>query len=334
MKPYNYKRVFFLTTFNFLNVGLFLIIFLQAGLTQAPSLSFEHINEYNGLKERFNDFIKKDSRGFVWISSTKGLYRYDGLEVKFYTNDISQEDSMLGRNIQSDFFEDSKGNIWFTTYIGVNCYVRAKDVFTSFQLKNKTGSSYQLGYSLIYLENDNILWLKAENKIFKYNIHTKAQEEIANNIEGMRFTVDVFPDGSVKTIFSCPWLNTQGIEVISVDQNTGKAKKNRYLQDGISAFPGESLDISKALIENDSLIWLFSKKGLLSFNPQKPRDAIPHFSPNGESGVVIDGAFFKENLMFASTKNAGLWIFDRINKRYLHSNSGFLVDPNSISGRL
>ena len=53
--------------------------------------------------------IKKDARGFIWLLTTSGLYRYDGNKlVQFYHGDIPR-----GFFIKS--IEDDKGRLWFQT---------------------------------------------------------------------------------------------------------------------------------------------------------------------------------------------------------------------------
>lgn len=45
------------------------------------SLDFYYLNTKNGLESNAVITIKKDSGGFIWIGTKKGLCRYDGVEI-------------------------------------------------------------------------------------------------------------------------------------------------------------------------------------------------------------------------------------------------------------
>ena len=72
----------------------------------------------------YNEFAKLDSKGFLWISSNDGVYQFDGLNLNYFDSSNPKFTGFKGKNIQSDFFEDSRGNIWFTTVNAINCYLR------------------------------------------------------------------------------------------------------------------------------------------------------------------------------------------------------------------
>jgi hypothetical protein len=42
--------------------------------------------------------------------------------AKVFLPDLAKPDGLAGENGQSPFFEDSAGNIWFTTFDAVNVY--------------------------------------------------------------------------------------------------------------------------------------------------------------------------------------------------------------------
>ena len=56
-------------------------------LAQTGKYKFQHINYKQGLTANYVSSIVKDSHGFVWFGTAKGLYRYDGYEMKHYRHD-------------------------------------------------------------------------------------------------------------------------------------------------------------------------------------------------------------------------------------------------------
>lgn len=74
----------------------------------------ELLDAESNLNDAYNYFLKEDSRGFLWISSLGKVYRYNGLEVKDFSSKIAHNisgEEIAISNVQSDFFEDSSGNI-------------------------------------------------------------------------------------------------------------------------------------------------------------------------------------------------------------------------------
>ena len=109
---------------------------------------FHHLTVENGLSEATNNFVYKDSRGFVWISSISGLNRYDGRQVRVYQPEPADSMSLYGQNILSPFIEDANGDIWFSTYEGINRYVRKTDNFKHFTVLDSLTKKPMTGYML------------------------------------------------------------------------------------------------------------------------------------------------------------------------------------------
>ena len=114
-------------------------------------------------------FIYKDSKGITWISSTQGVYLYDGSTLILCQPGNKWGKGILGKNIQSPFLEDSEGNIWFGTEKSINRYSRKEQAFSSFQLIDEKGDTLFGDHLPFYLQSDSLLWLKVEGQIYHYN---------------------------------------------------------------------------------------------------------------------------------------------------------------------
>ena len=69
---------------------------------------------------RFITSMAEDRDGYIWMSSMRGLNRYDGtVYLTFYA---SNEEGGLDNDYVYDVCPDSKGNVWLGTKAGVNCY--------------------------------------------------------------------------------------------------------------------------------------------------------------------------------------------------------------------
>ena len=76
--------------------------------------------EIKGLpKNILYNCLLQDKKGFLWIGTINGLYRYNGLKVDKYLNNPSDSSSLSHNYIQC-LEQDAKGNIWIGTYGGGN----------------------------------------------------------------------------------------------------------------------------------------------------------------------------------------------------------------------
>ena len=298
---------------------LFLLLIGHNSLGQNNHLLFNHLKATDGLKDRNIDFIKKDSKGCFWFSSMEGLHSYNGSDLKHYsTDDYPPNDNsgLLEKNIQSSFFEDSKGNIWFTTSNGIHAYIRVDDAFVNYFIKKENEPGYiDNDYSAFYLDNNDVLWLKANNTIYSFNTVSLTSTKFTQT-QGVRFAIDTFANGQLKTIYACPWIMSPGIERLQLQQTTGNEPivitQAHYYQNGLPNLPGLKPKVAHTIIENDTTIWLFSQFGLIKANPQNMESEVSIFTLPGVSDSHIkDGTIIDDNLIAVASKNHGLWIFDR-----------------------
>ena len=103
-----------------LRIAAVLVCWLTfAGVLSAEALRFSHINTQNsGLSYDGVRCMLRDSRGYVWIGTQKGLSRYDGARFKvFDRTDFSVESDYI-----NSLCEDAKGNILIGTDKGIVIY--------------------------------------------------------------------------------------------------------------------------------------------------------------------------------------------------------------------
>lgn len=82
--------------------------------SQPPPLYFEHITREEGLSSESIYALAQDDRGFLWIGTWEGLFRYDGYSLKPYQSDPEQPDSACGKNITA-LHVDRSGTLWVGT---------------------------------------------------------------------------------------------------------------------------------------------------------------------------------------------------------------------------
>lgn len=295
---------------------------------QSGDLYFHHLTPELGLSQSNNLFVFKDSRGFVWISSTNGLNRFDGSEVKVYQPNPADSTAMLGSNIQSQFFEDQSGNIWFSTYEAINCYDRRRDRFRHYQIKSESGQALP-GYCAVGLDSNQCLWVIARSdKLYLLDTETgtfSPQTKLLKQAHrGERNT-----DSKGKTTqflsfsFDAPGL------CMTEYQPDGRIKG----QDTLFTVAGNGgrLKIQYLYRENERLFWVATRQGLLKFDPV---GRICHMIPSpaeaeadGFNAVVA----FAEGSLLCSSARSGIFVFDKKTETFTQRIQHRAADTHSLT---
>jgi len=151
----------FATKIVFIILTLLQFIFCSTKLV-AQDPYFETFSTDNGLPSSEVYFVLQDSTGYLWVSTDKGVARYDGYQFTTYT-----VDNGLSDNSTVYMYLDRKKRVWFASYEGGLSYWE-HDSIKQFPL-NKELIKLSLGnyISHLYLDNKDQLWLSSSyNKIF------------------------------------------------------------------------------------------------------------------------------------------------------------------------
>lgn len=143
-------------------------------------LFFNELTSRNGLDVTKVVFVQKDSRGFAWVGTLGGLFRYDGIDVAFY----GEEQGLSEEYLQSQMLEDQQGYLWFCAYTRLFCYDPIQDTILTFGELKAPGNAKSLAdYGLICVDKHNQLWLTAGEKLFSINLQkTLHKKELAYSL--------------------------------------------------------------------------------------------------------------------------------------------------------
>src|SRR5574344_1442893 len=87
---------------HYLCIAIF-FLFLDTNIAYASlvsgQVSFKEINTNQGLPNNTVNCMAQDTRGFVWMGTTNGLCRYDGLPFHTYRHQREDENSLADNNI-------------------------------------------------------------------------------------------------------------------------------------------------------------------------------------------------------------------------------------------
>ncbi|MDX2072706.1 MAG: triple tyrosine motif-containing protein [Haliscomenobacter sp.] len=270
--------------YNKSTLVLFAFLLCIGVYSQETLSKINWLTQEEGLLESTNAFIHKDKMGFVWISSLDGLHRFDGRNIKWYQSDTLNPRNVYGNNIQSPFFENSRGDLWFVTEDAINCYLRNKGYFEHYFIRRNQVRGQREQYYAFHLEQDRYLWVRADNFLYRFDTHYPNDShkiQALHYFEGVRCTVQCMPNGKVRRVMACHWDLKPGMEVIDY-------KPDYTIQNQQLWFDGkkqESLNIRQAHTI-DGVIWLVSNRGLIACKgPQAQNYQIFPISKDDREGI-------------------------------------------------
>ncbi len=157
----------------------FVFIFCwMSAFAQNSELSFSQVNYYEDFPQSMITSMVQTRKGFIWMGSENGLFRYDSYNFQRYIRDKNRDGS-LSNNHVNVIFEDSQENIWIGTNHGLNLFNKNADNFTPINVSSvKGGVNY---ISSLAEDGEKNLWVGTFGGIKKYNPKTKQLENINND---------------------------------------------------------------------------------------------------------------------------------------------------------
>src|SRR4029079_15650526 len=100
---------------------------------QAASYNFRHLTDAEGLSDGETHAFVEDKYGFIWIGTSYGLNRFDGITVKSYFSQRGDSTSLLTNDVRC-LYRDSHQNIWIGVRSGVCRYDDRSDQFIQYPI--------------------------------------------------------------------------------------------------------------------------------------------------------------------------------------------------------
>lgn len=97
---------------------LFILILGFSDVSRGQVFPFRTYSIENGLSEAVVNALIQDDEGYLWIGTSYGLNRFDGIQFENYYT----EDGLLNNKIFS-LYQDSKNRVWVGTGGGVNVII-------------------------------------------------------------------------------------------------------------------------------------------------------------------------------------------------------------------
>ncbi len=118
----------------------------------SPQLKFHHFGPEQGLLSQEIAGVARDSKGFVWVATYAGLFRYDGYRFKQFIHDSENLNSLSGNRLRS-VVVDKKDRVWVGTESnGVTMYDPSDHTFRRYGNNPEDPADYFAGQTLFIEE--------------------------------------------------------------------------------------------------------------------------------------------------------------------------------------
>lgn len=271
-----------------------------------------------------------DRDGLLWIGTWNGLdvYNPHTHQIKHYKHDSNNAKSISGNRIVS-VFEDSKGNIWISTFAeGLNKFVHNKNEFIRFMHSDKninSISSNQVG-EITEDNQGNLLIATRNGGLNRFDVtsetFTSSQHE-KNNFSNLNDDVifSVYRDQKDGI-----WIGTSGGGVNYHNPMRYKFYHHKTLNNQMVRSISE---------DKNGYIWIGTNgNGLICYD--KKNESITNFKHNAYDRQSISHnsvmALLEDSRgnLWIGTDGGGLDLYDRSTHRFIHHQSD-ITDKNSIS---
>ena len=138
--------------------------------SQGNNIRFERVTESLDVTDNYISKILQDKQGFLWISSTNGLLKFDGYTVTKYQYKPFDPHSVSQNTIYTVFI-GRNDTMWLGTPEGLTLFDRKSEKFTRLISSSVSGMSDDLGnVSAINEDGMGNLWIgNYEGKLWRYN---------------------------------------------------------------------------------------------------------------------------------------------------------------------
>ena len=149
---------------------ILLILMLALPMTMAGVYIFKTLDASNGLTISQINCVLKDSRGYIWLGTPAGLYRYDGYTFhNFQCN--SQDGSSLPDSYIFSIQETLEGTLWIKTAAGFCVYHPQSETFERDMKQVYSRMGIEGKPNVVYIDRHKNFWASIPNKgVVAYNM--------------------------------------------------------------------------------------------------------------------------------------------------------------------
>ncbi len=289
----------------------------------AAQLPFQYyrVTQYNAANGLHVDdaiyYTSTDDKGFVWVSTSNGLFRFSGTLFKNYSAAKNKKGSLPVDFIWF-FLQDNKGKYWLNPdKHGVWNFNDSLNFFSELKLKTDSLGIKNYEFSTPFIDKENFLWIALQNKgLLKINTadSTYTFWDLKDEKGKYGFRSQSWVNNIYKDKTGTVWLATNNW-LLALNEKTGTIKK--YV--GINSENVSESSVSGIYEDIDGTLWMGSwGHGLLHFYPKENKWEGFYIRPAEKNNTQnITGTILpkNENELWVGSEY-GLLIFNKTIKQF------------------
>ncbi len=213
------------------------------------------------IKYNWVNALLSDSKGFLWIGTNQGLFKYslkNGSIINYKHNSIDY--NSLNSNNVIYLHEDKNNIIWIGTNKGLTKFNPNTEKFYRFMHDKDNPKSLSNNFiKTIYSDNNNDLWIGTFNGLNKFNKKTgdftiyKQDYKIKNSIPANRINTIFQKDDNL-------WIGSYEGGLTKYNLNT-KTFKTYSINDGLP-----DNNVKNIIDDNSNNLWITTTNKISKFN--------------------------------------------------------------------
>lgn len=299
----------------------YLFFVVQQASAQHNTPYFNHLsNVKGGLADNINGFFFEDSKGFMWISSIKGLNRFDGKKIQTFTNDNLKDSTSFTSYSIEGIAESADGNIWFGAHSGLFTYIRATNRFQKHTLVEGATEHY-----LIHKDPDGKLWVRVgqvRNGAL-WTFETQDNPEKGTKKGDKKCVMPIFREVRIFTETDSKGYATDFWGYVKSDLTHYKVKDIHNGKNTVDNYwvntknTSDSISHIRGICKTDAQVyWLATDKGLVRFERSGKLKIYNNFK-NSTLGIINSVTKLNAHTLLLATQNEGILLFDINTERFV-----------------
>ena len=308
------------------------VLFSLNSNSQQDILPFRSLTTGMGLSHGDVFCFYQDHEGYLWIGTSDGLNKYNGIGFtvyKFKRNDTNS----LSSSLVNALYEDRRNNLWIGLLNGICRYNRDLDNFERIEYPNPQGKKFDNHVLVIYEDSHNNLWIGTDYGVFILDRDKKkftASFDDLGNKEDTGTCNEIIEDKNGNI-----WIALYGGGLIRYNLRTKEFVRytSRHPQ-----MPLKEDFLQSLMIDDRNNLWIgYNSKGIQVINERNEILASYENNPKDpyslNNNIVFSMIRALDSKILIGTDGGGIDVFDQGSKRFTHntvSESEFSLLSNTV----
>lgn len=279
---------------------------------QPQEASFRRYTADDGLGSGHISCLLQDHRGFLWVGTGNGLYRFDGYKFKAFKR-VPTDTTSLSDNAITALYEDHRQQLWVGTSNGLNAFEAHTETFV--QYRNAPNEADDTGRNFVAsLAGDGrgTIWVGTHgNGVYQFNGKTKQFLHVDLNLPNP-YKNGWLEISAIRMDFTKPnqiWLGTFKQGLLKLDSVSGNY--TQYMHDSSDPQSLGSNNVISLFQDRAGTIWVGTHRGGLASIRDGRLNPVQISKPEQEYfktiGSIIADA---DGILWLGTSGAGLIAYD------------------------